>query len=480
MGNANTNVVERVTSEFDDKDGNTALYRNKLRTLLILCPVCKMYKLPENTMEVLGDQLKNGFPVIPASVCKKCCLISEQEEAIDFLNDQIHELTNTVERWRNIRSIEQEIDVSYSCIHTPTRDGNLSNHSYPNEITSPVTAELDGAMAHKPEQLFDFIDNEIENISKQFSRLQVGGNTGANTTDNENFSRSCLSEVSNTAPNTSQLNINSVDYIHLEDNAFITMDVTPSDKDDPMNEESEHQSIITISAQDALDAESESIFQDYTNSEASYNLKQPVQSNVLPLLPNIIVPNSTTYPVQMLKSVFNRDDLVETLVIGDHNIKHMKLHAGHPSDVRGKIYKVQKPNAYIPEMMALTEHLIRKRFKNVRLVILHAGVNDAKIKGSEEIKDSFTAFYNLIVNKLGKHLILSGPIPNIQMSSETFSRSLAINSWLAKKKEFNASFVENFSLFWSRSRLLFERDQMSLNLVGASALSNRIICNMTT
>ena len=93
MGSAHTNGIEREPTQHENTNSNTAVYENKLRTLLILCPLCKMYKLPENTREVLYDQHQNGFPIIPASVCRKCCIISEQEEAIGFLNNQIHELT---------------------------------------------------------------------------------------------------------------------------------------------------------------------------------------------------------------------------------------------------------------------------------------------------------------------------------------------------------------------------------------------------
>ena len=122
-----------------------------LRTLLIFCPACNMYKLPDNK-DILHEQYQSGFPLIPTAVCRKCCIISEQVEAIEFLSGQIHELTNTLEKWRNIRSLEKEIDVSYSHIDTTADDGNLLNTSDYYE-TEPISNKIDGntATCHEPD-----------------------------------------------------------------------------------------------------------------------------------------------------------------------------------------------------------------------------------------------------------------------------------------------------------------------------------------
>ena len=120
MGSAHSNRI-------DNADENDLQYENKLRTLLVLCPQCKMYKLPDDTRNILQEQYRNGFPAMPMSVCQNCCIVSEQKGAIEFLNGQISELSNALEKWRNIRSIENEIDVSYSQLNATADDVGLSD-----------------------------------------------------------------------------------------------------------------------------------------------------------------------------------------------------------------------------------------------------------------------------------------------------------------------------------------------------------------
>ena len=91
--------------------------QHKLRTLLDQCSSCNMFELPRSYHECLHSQYLKGFPVTPPIICEKCRLISEQEGAIQLLNNQIHELTATVKQLRDIRSIEKEIDLSLVGTH---------------------------------------------------------------------------------------------------------------------------------------------------------------------------------------------------------------------------------------------------------------------------------------------------------------------------------------------------------------------------
>ena len=144
-GDANLTII--------NAEGNSSLLENKLRTLLIQCPCCSMYTLPDNTLNYLHIQYVNGFPLNEMSVCSKCCIISEQKQAIDFLNSQICDLTATVDQLRDIRSIEKEIDASLSFIDPHVGNDTFANHLYREKkvLSSQSTVEdvFENPVPHK-------------------------------------------------------------------------------------------------------------------------------------------------------------------------------------------------------------------------------------------------------------------------------------------------------------------------------------------
>ena len=165
------------------------------------------------------------------------------------------------------------------------------------------------------------------------------------------------------------------------------------------------------------------------------------------------------------------DSNIDTLVIGDCNIKHIKAHTRH-----ARVFKALKPQSCIASMAETAQYLLTKRLKQAKQVILHAGVNDTRTKGSEEIKQSIITFSE-IMKDLDKNLVVSGPIPFKSMSSETFSRVCALNSWLeTRAEELGITFINNFDLFWG-SKNLHQEDGRSLNALGSCVLSNNIHCN---
>ena len=147
---------------------------NRLRTLLSQCSCCNMYQLPINYHECLKTQYLKGFPLNSPIVCEKCCLISEQERIIHFLNDQIHELSATVERLRSIRSIENEIDMSL--IDTFNTGDHFQNQSL-SDLTSINVANSNTVLpSNNNITKSDNANDTIESLSNQFSMCKISEN----------------------------------------------------------------------------------------------------------------------------------------------------------------------------------------------------------------------------------------------------------------------------------------------------------------
>ena len=74
----------------------------------------------------------------------------------------------------------------------------------------------------------------------------------------------------------------------------------------------------------------------------------------------------------------------------------------------------------------------------------------------------------------GIHTILSGPFPDLFMSSETFSRVDLINRWLSNfAGNDHVSVINNFDSFW-KDRHMFYPKSYTLSKKGAAQLTANI------
>ena len=307
------------------------------------------------------------------------------------------------------------------------------------------------------------IEEDVDDISEQFGKLKVSDKINAHKS-NECKKVTLFTRLADTSHNdkNSEENGNTLlldDYIII-DETLPTTDATT----------------IGISSTDLTDISSAS-FGSCTSNKSQYSSRL---TSVILTFKDVIL-DFNAHSLILSSTATNDDDFVETLIIGDYNVKHIKIHAGSPSKGSRKTYKVAKVSSCISEMTATTEYLLRERFKNIKKVILHLGTNDIKIKGSEEIRRGLKNFCDMVTNKFEKQLIVSGPLMTMSMKSESFSRAFAINTWLAtaaRAREIEISFVDNFHLFWGKEHFLFQRDHKTLNRVGAAVLSNNILCNI--
>uniref|UniRef100_A0A672PU00 SGNH hydrolase-type esterase domain-containing protein n=1 Tax=Sinocyclocheilus grahami TaxID=75366 RepID=A0A672PU00_SINGR len=92
-------------------------------------------------------------------------------------------------------------------------------------------------------------------------------------------------------------------------------------------------------------------------------------------------------------------------------------------------------------------------------VVLHAGINDTKLRQTTSPTTT---------------IIVSGPLPTYRRGHERFSRLFALNEWLLSWcKEQKLLFVNNWNLFWEHPRL-FHADGLHPSRVGAELQSDNI------
>ncbi len=98
---------------------------------------------------------------------------------------------------------------------------------------------------------------------------------------------------------------------------------------------------------------------------------------------------------------------------------------------------------------------ILKDDESVGAVVLHAGVNDTKLRQTETLKRDFRSLIETVRSTSpATTIIVSGPLPTYRRGHERFSRLFALNEWLLSWcKEQKLLFVNNWNLFWERPRL---------------------------
>ncbi len=111
---------------------------------------------------------------------------------------------------------------------------------------------------------------------------------------------------------------------------------------------------------------------------------------------------------------------------------------------------------------------ILKDDESVAAVVIHAGVNDTKLRQMETLKRDFRSLIETVHSTSPLTTIfVSGPLPR-------FSRLFALNEWLLSWcKDEKLLFVNNLNLFWERPRL-FHADGLHPSRVGAELLSDNI------
>ncbi|XP_056613942.1 uncharacterized protein LOC130429417 [Triplophysa dalaica] len=163
------------------------------------------------------------------------------------------------------------------------------------------------------------------------------------------------------------------------------------------------------------------------------------------------------------------------VVIGDSIVRNVRA-----SFNEGKVRTHCFPGARVLDVSAQVTAILKEDAR-VGAVVLHAGVNDVRMRQSEILKRDFRSLVDTVRNASPTaRIIVSGPLPTYRRGNEKFSRLFTLNNWLMSWCiEQKLLFVNNFDLFWERPRL-FRPDGLHPSSIGAEILSDNISKTLRT
>ena len=182
---------------------------------------------------------------------------------------------------------------------------------------------------------------------------------------------------------------------------------------------------------------------------------------------------SPTLPVFELSTQNRFSPLRETerdaVIIGDSIVRHVHATLG-----KSKVQSHCFPGARVSEIAARVPEILNGD-ERVGTVVLHAGVNDIRLRQTEILKKDFRNLIDTVRSTSPETtIIVSGPLPTYRLGHEKFSRLFALNEWLMSWcNEQKLLFVNNWNLFWERPRL-FRADGLHPSRFGADLLSDNI------
>ena len=289
------------------------------------------------------------------------------------------------------------------------------------------------------------IEFDIDDISKQFSEISVNS-------QNDTYIPIAASET-HSIVNTTATSVNTT--------------IWDSSQNDTsrMSHESVH---LSYKEKETQTESVEKVIQELQTSVTESNHLKEQEFQTIPTLHEIITADKSVNK-DMSSSPFSK---VNTLLIGDRSIEHIKL------DVKHHTLKIARSNTNAQQLIETTNFYLEK-FPDIKQIVFQVVHSDMIEKGSEELKKQYS---NLIdtARGLGVKLIFSGPIPDPNMKSECFSRASYINDWLIEQeKNGSFGFVDNFASFWNKSYLFQSRSSFLGNngiLKLQSAITSTLDC----
>ncbi|KAK3564373.1 hypothetical protein QTP86_017318 [Hemibagrus guttatus] len=163
----------------------------------------------------------------------------------------------------------------------------------------------------------------------------------------------------------------------------------------------------------------------------------------------------------------------DVVIIGDSIVRHVRATAA-----KGKVHTRCLPGAHVLDVSAQVPAILKK---NIGAVVLHAGTNNIRLRQTEILKKDFSSLVELVrTTSPTTRIIVSGPLPTFQRGIERFSRLFAFNEWLQSWcQDQKLPFVDNWNLFWERSRF-YRPDGLHPSRVGAADLSDNISRTLRT
>ncbi len=170
-----------------------------------------------------------------------------------------------------------------------------------------------------------------------------------------------------------------------------------------------------------------------------------------------------------LRDLHSKPTERDAVIVGDSIVRHIRA-----TLAEGKVRTHCFPGARVLDVSAQIPAILKGN-ESVAAVVIHAGVNDTKMRQTETQKKDFRILIETVRSTSpATTIIVSGPLPTYRRGHERFSRLFALNEWLLSWcKEQKLLFVNNWNLFWERPRL-FRADGLHPSRVGAELLSDNI------
>ncbi len=130
----------------------------------------------------------------------------------------------------------------------------------------------------------------------------------------------------------------------------------------------------------------------------------------------------------------------DAVIVGDSIVRHVRA-----TLAEGKVHTNCFPGARALDVSAQIPTIL-KGDESVGSVVLHAGVNDTKLRQTETMKRDFRSLIETIhITSPATMIIMSGPLPTYRQGHERFSRLFALKEWLLSWcKEQTLLFVQYF------------------------------------
>ena len=199
--------------------------------------------------------------------------------------------------------------------------------------------------------------------------------------------------------------------------------------------------------------------------------------NQPPILP-IIQTKTKMERIEDSNKKFEVNDVIKTLIIGDGTVENIDITSDCYSS--NSCFKISRRYSHnIKELADTTEFFLDKLHKGVNQLVLQISSFNFFNTNSEEIKDDIKS----LIKNMGQRkisLVISGPIPHNNTNMESFSRMIAINSWL-DLIDFpkGVTFINNFDMFWKRHNL-FASETNRLSASGYKCLTDKIKASLIT
>ncbi|KAL7394631.1 hypothetical protein ABVT39_000923 [Epinephelus coioides] len=170
--------------------------------------------------------------------------------------------------------------------------------------------------------------------------------------------------------------------------------------------------------------------------------------------------NSTPEKPRARRSIANTTpDQPDTILIGDSITKHVRM---------AKTENLTVSDTSVRELTKLLPVILSTHPSNMRIII-HADILRGKT-GSEILKKNFSLLLEKLSDCQSQNVFISGPIPTLGKGIESFTRLLALNTWLTSACfTHGIKFIDNFNIFWN-CKDRFQHDGIHPNTTGCRLL----------